>query len=93
MDKNDLDILLETLKCNILLSVFTKALLGCRKELENSNVPLSKIRNRIFTIYNKNREYLSRFVKGKTDIPSYFLSEYVSLRGTLLPSLIMIFVD
>lgn len=79
MDKNDLDILLETLKCNILLSVFTKALLGCRKELENSNVPLSKIRNRIFTIYNKNREYLSRFVKGKTDIPSYFLSEYVSL--------------
>ena len=79
MDKNNLDILLEMLKRNILLSVFTKSLLECRKEIGKNSISFQKIRNKIFTVYNKNRGYLSRFVNGKTDILSQFLSEYVFL--------------
>ncbi len=79
MDKNNLDILLEMLKRNILLSVFTKSLLECRKEIGKNSISFQKIRNKIFTVYNKNRGYLLRFVNGKTDILSQFLSEYVFL--------------
>ena len=84
MDKNDLDNLLETLKRNILLSVFTKSLLECQRESGKNSISFQKIRNKIFTVYNKNREYLSRFVKGKADIPSQFLSEYVFLHASFL---------